>query len=690
MKLNIFIILLAVCLLLLPVPLLGQEENSQPEKPKNQHITSDILEGNTHTLSGWVKYFEGDIEGAHEPDFDDSEWELWDSMWMNPRDLPNGWTGTRWYRHTLRVDSTMYNKMVALNVLVFGAAEVWLNDELVFQGGKISDDEETFEYADVRSWIPVQFSSDSLQVVAVRFSNPRHEFYHRTFFSLGVILRFKDLKTSRDEDLLDYSFLKLLQGFIVGFCLVFAIIHLLFYLFNRKLIFNLWFSIACFAYVFGSWVQQEFFFYTSVETIIRLQLMMQASMILSFAFLALFLYSALKLKKPLYFKILFWISMAVALLNIFKLIINPVMIICAGFLGIQILFVSIQAILNKKDGSWLLGGGALIFILSIFLVLGLEMSGTYMTLIGFSVFQLPYLTFGIALVAMSVYQSRHLAKLNLDLTRNLREVKHLSEKNLEIERSIRESEVQRAKLETENERKTVELEKARTLQLSLLPDTLPDSDLYSMQAAMHTATEVGGDYYDVIQKPDGTIIWAIGDATGHGTEAGFLAAMTKSLFLTLAPKLSADECLREMSAKLKEAGLRKNFMCLGLLTVQNETIEWCSAGIPAALLLRGNSSEIDLLESKGMPLGTVSGYPYQKMIATLQSGDIIVLMSDGLMEQMNAEREQFGMNRIMDCMKNETNATPEIILSNLKKCLDDWRLEMPQQDDVSLICLKKM
>jgi len=668
---------------------IDDNDTDPQKKPATWEITSSIFKGQNVMLSGWVKYHEGDIEGAHTTDFDDSDWDFWESMWYNPKEDISGWDGIRWYRHYIRVDSSMFEKTVAMNKMVFGASEVWLNGELISKNGVVSADQEIFEYGNVRNWLPVQLGADSIQVLAIRHANPRRDFFKRSFFYIGLTISFSDLKSSRDTAVSNHRFISGIQWFIVGFCLVFAIIHLLFFLFNRKLIFNLWFSITCFAYVFGSWVQQEFYFYNSVETIIRLQLIMQSAMLISFAFITLFLYSVLKLRLPLYFKILFSISLIGAGLHALNLFLNPLIILLAILLGIQIIFVSIQAIRSGIDGSWLLGGGVVLFILSVFLVLGLELSGIYMTDVGFSIFHSPYIGFGMALVAMSVYQSRHLAKLNLDLTRHLREVKELSEKNLESERSIREAELQRVRLETENERKTAELEKARSLQLSLLPSKLPETDDYSIHAAMFTASEVGGDYYDFITKTDGTTIWTVGDATGHGTEAGFLAAMTKTLFQTLAPKLPSDDCLREMSAILKDAGLRKKFMCLGLLHIQNENISWCSAGIPAAIIHRSASGQTELLESKGMPLATALNFPFQITESILQKGDVILLFSDGLMEQMNPNREQFGMDRISHCLQKFGSEDPEKIVAELMNCLVTWREIEPQQDDISLVCLKK-
>lgn len=652
-------------------------------------LTPELIQTG-YPLSGWTKYHEGDIPGAYEIDFDDSTWDTWSSMWMSARNLPQEWVGVRWYRHHLSVDSTLFNADVSFLSVIFGAADIWLNGELVISNGVASADPELYERGDARIWVPVTLGNTTEQIIAVRFVNAHIDRFQRGSFSVGMNLRIHDVKRSYHAAIAEHRFLSGMQWFIVGFCIVFAIIHFLFFLFNRRLLFNLWFALVCTLFGFGAWVQSHFFFYQDVEGMIQLQIIMQMSMLMCFAFMSLFLHSVLNLKFGWVFRILFGSAALISVIHVFVIPINPFLIISALLIGLYILFISIRSIWMGLDGAWLLGSAVMIFILSVFLVVALEMSGRFMNIIGFSIFQAPYLGFGIALIAMSVYQSRRLATLNLDLLRNLREVKQLSEKNLENERSIREAEIQRARLETENERKTAELENARSLQLSMLPASLPEIDHYELSAAMFTATEVGGDYYDVLTKDDSSTVFAIGDATGHGTEAGFVVAMTKTLFQTMGTSFASDECLRRMSATLKNAGLRKKFMCLGLLTVNDDTIQWCSAGIPAAIIYKAKTGEIELLESKGMPLATVINFPYQTKKTKLQKNDVVILISDGLTEQMNQDREQFGMDRIADCIKKTSGSSTETVIQRLMECMHEWSNGEPQHDDITMLCLKRL
>jgi sigma-B regulation protein RsbU (phosphoserine phosphatase) len=99
----------------------------------------------------------------------------------------------------------------------------------------------------------------------------------------------------------------------------------------------------------------------------------------------------------------------------------------------------------------------------------------------------------------------------------------------------------------DNERKTQELEEARSLQLSMLPQQPPALPYLDVAMTMSTSAEVGGDYYDYKLHDSGDITLVIGDATGHGLKAGIVVATVKSYFQTLAGQYEAIELLRRIS-----------------------------------------------------------------------------------------------------------------------------------------------
>lgn len=129
-------------------------------------------------------------------------------------------------------------------------------------------------------------------------------------------------------------------------------------------------------------------------------------------------------------------------------------------------------------------------------------------------------------------------------------------------KQAREKELRQKLLEADNARKTKELEEARRVQLSMLPKTIPSVPDVDIRVYMKTAVEVGGDYYDFMPTEDGTLTLAIGDATGHGLQAGMMVTATKSLFNAFACFPDPVKILQDTSKALKLMGFRNLYMAL--------------------------------------------------------------------------------------------------------------------------------
>ena len=136
----------------------------------------------------------------------------------------------------------------------------------------------------------------------------------------------------------------------------------------------------------------------------------------------------------------------------------------------------------------------------------------------------------------------------------------------EMQLQAKAAEAQATALRVENERQTRELEEARHLQLSMLPKAMPMHPLVDIAASMQTATEVGGDYYDFYEDDEGVLTIAIGDATGHGANAGTMVTATKALFNVLAHEPDPAKMLGRASFALRRMGFKKLFMAMALLS----------------------------------------------------------------------------------------------------------------------------
>jgi len=278
----------------------------------------------------------------------------------------------------------------------------------------------------------------------------------------------------------------------------------------------------------------------------------------------------------------------------------------------------------------------------------------------------------------------------------------LQEKNVELEIVLEASEKERQELERayklldiENNRKTQELNEARAFQISMLPARVPQIQGLDIAFALRTATEVGGDYYDYVQDPDGGLTLAIGDATGHGVRAGMLVSLVKSSFHALVHDYSLGETVGMISQTIKQMRLQRMFMCLSLLHFRRKlgtsawAIDMAGAGMPPMMLFRAETQRVEFLRSQGIVLGAIDNAEYTAITFEVQTGDTLLLMSDGILELFNASGDELGTQCVEDCFarmcKASTPLSAEAILLELHTLTDKWVDDEPLHDDIALI-----
>jgi len=258
----------------------------------------------------------------------------------------------------------------------------------------------------------------------------------------------------------------------------------------------------------------------------------------------------------------------------------------------------------------------------------------------------------------------------------------------ENELRLKATEAEKRAIEIENKRKTKELEEARELQLSMLPRELPKLPNLEIAAFMKTATEVGGDYYDFIVQENGVLNVAFGDATGHGLQAGTMVTLMKGFFTSDAAKLSLQEFMNHCTAMIKEIKLGRILMSFSLLKFDNNKLLITSAGMPPIYYFDKANQEVEEITIQGMPLGAMRKFSYKVVEREIKSGDTLLLLSDGLPEQMNTSEEMFGYTRVSERLKSFINETPENIIQNLVKSGEEWKGEVNQEDDISFVVIR--
>jgi serine phosphatase RsbU (regulator of sigma subunit) len=205
---------------------------------------------------------------------------------------------------------------------------------------------------------------------------------------------------------------------------------------------------------------------------------------------------------------------------------------------------------------------------------------------------------------------------------------------------------------------------------------------------MKTATEVGGDYYDFSTKEDGSLNICLGDATGHGMKAGTIVSMMKSLFTGISAANDISEFFILSNNALKNSELDKMMMAFGMINIQENKIRISNAGIPPIFIFRSASRSVEEIKLNGLPLGAMKNTKYDSHNTDVSTGDIILMLSDGMPELRNGNDEMFGYERIKELFGKIGDKSANEIIQYLKLNSTDWVKDKDPDDDVTFVVIK--
>ena len=129
-------------------------------------------------------------------------------------------------------------------------------------------------------------------------------------------------------------------------------------------------------------------------------------------------------------------------------------------------------------------------------------------------------------------------------------------------------------------------------------------------------------------------------------------------------------------------------MCLTMLKIQENRMLMSAAGMPPMFIYRKEERLIEEVLIKGMPLGTMEQFPYDIRETALNSGDTILLLSDGFPELQNSANEQFGYKRVRNMFEEVADNSPEEIITKLKDEGSRWVEDNDPDDDVTFVVIK--
>jgi len=243
-----------------------------------------------------------------------------------------------------------------------------------------------------------------------------------------------------------------------------------------------------------------------------------------------------------------------------------------------------------------------------------------------------------------------------------------------------------------------DLQIAKEIQTWLLPANPPAIPGLQIAFSTRPANTVAGDYYDVFPrlKPgrtEATYMFAMADVAGKSIPAGLLMATIQSSLKTLAagPASLAELVSRmnQYACSNSQNGRRFTTAFIGEYDPVTHTLAYVNAGHNPPVLRR-KSGAIEKLDQGGIPLGILDSAPYSAASAILQSGDWLIIFTDGVVEAENARSEEYGEQRLLFVVHTGGELTPCQLLQSIMTDLDRFVAGAPQHDDVTCMLVKTL
>jgi len=242
----------------------------------------------------------------------------------------------------------------------------------------------------------------------------------------------------------------------------------------------------------------------------------------------------------------------------------------------------------------------------------------------------------------------------------------------------------------EKERLQSEIEIAASIQRNLLPKEGPQFRGVSFSAHFEPTASIGGDYYDVFNIDKTRLAVAIGDVSGHGLSTGLVMAMVKAAITTLVEE-GADETslFHRLNDLVFRSTERRAFMTLAftIFDLERGTIRHTNAGHLYPYVLRAGAAPL-AIEVPSLPLGVRSEFLTHTAEVSLEEGDAVVYLSDGIVEAQNESGDPFGFDNLESLLGNAVDRSPSVIRDSILHAVALHSGTRPADDDRTVMVLR--
>ncbi|MEW6469686.1 MAG: SpoIIE family protein phosphatase [Bacteroidota bacterium] len=688
----------------------------------------DSITPNGIVLDQKWKFHAGDDTAWMRPGFDDSAWESIGTRIVTDRENKTSFHGIGWFRLHVHVNPSLAGVPLALSLNQHGASEIYLDGRLIYIFGTVSSDRlKEYKYNPQGVPYPIVFPKGGSHVLAVRYSNTDLGLHYddSSTPNAGFVMRLFPLRHSIDEVLEQSMATAVIFTFLFTFFTALAILHFLLYIFYRKNISNLYYSIfaAGIGYVLFTTFIASYNSSTSqnetIESINGIVLM------LSFLSLLALIYSIFYKRFPLMFRITA-AAAAVALTLLYSGLEQAGMLVFSIYfiIAIELIRVVVVSLRKKREGARIIGTGVVTFmafmVMMVISMLSGHVSLSTSTTAGMIFFFLVILSIISIPLSMTVYLARDFARTSNNLQVKLEEVERLSAKTIEQEKEkqkilesqkeVLETQVQERTAEIVEQKKIIEeknkditdsINYARRIQNAIRPSSEVVQKVFTDSFALYKPKDiVSGDFYFYEESAPYHIV-ACADCTGHGVPGAFMSLIGSNLLTQIIkeknitiPGQILDHLHEGIRKTLKQDSERtgsKDGMDIALLAFDfgGKQVHYAGAQRPLWMIRDGKLEEIRADKFSIGGLQMEAKRTFTNHVIDYKNGDCFYLSSDGFADQFGGPHgKKFMSKRFKDLLLSIHEKPMPEQWRILNRAAEEWRGGTVQVDDILVIGIR--
>ena len=258
--------------------------------------------------------------------------------------------------------------------------------------------------------------------------------------------------------------------------------------------------------------------------------------------------------------------------------------------------------------------------------------------------------------------------------------------NLEQMVRIRTKEINDA-----NEKMKRELVMAQNIQQAIIPKVFPKVGILQISGFYQPMADLGGDFYDVFMLDKNRIVFVIVDVCGHGVPAALITTMAKvSFFNNSRDQLKTSDILTLVNEEICGAiGENNSYFTAfyGIFDIKSKILEYTNAGHNEIAILK-NDKSIVLLDSNSGFVGMLKGLKYKTDYVTLDTGDKLILYTDGIPEARNTGKELYGFDRFKKSIIKHSDLSLEDMIKNIIDDAKEFRGDFRVDDDMTILVVQ--